>query len=255
MIQTNLLLAVGVTFLATSLGALPAAAMGGLSGRKRDLLLGLSAGVMLAATSFSLLQPALDLATVDRPPLWGASLVALALLMGAALIHAANQMIPHEHFFRGQEGKNAAALKRIWLFILAITIHNIPEGLAVGVTSGSEIAHISLPVLLGIGFQDIPEGLVVAMALLANGYRTRDSIFVAVVTGAIEALGAVVGYFFVQVTQGVLPWTLAFSGGMMLYVISHEMIPEFHSRGFEKEATFGLMVGFALMMILDVALK
>jgi ZIP family zinc transporter len=250
-----LFLAMGVTFFATSLGAVPALFLRSLSEGKKDLLLGLAAGVMLAATCFSLLQPATELGSVGRPPLTAAVFVALLLLLGALFLHLANAVIPHEHFFLGHEGLDARKLKRIWLFILAITIHNVPEGLAVGVTAGSGIQHISLPVLIGIGFQDIPEGLVVAFALLANGYRNRQSFFVAAVTGVVEALGAATGFFFVRVASGVLPWTLALAGGMMLYVISHEMIPECHSRGNQKEATFGLMLGFALMMVLDVALK
>jgi ZIP family zinc transporter len=184
-----------------------------------------------------------------------ASLVAVMLLLGAFALHLANELIPHEHFIKGHEGLDARKLKRIWLFVLAITIHNVPEGLAVGVSAGSGIEQISLPIIIGIGFQDIPEGLVVALALMANGYRSRDAIFVAVITGVVEATGAAAGFFFVQAATSVLPWTLGFSGGMMLYVISHEMIPESHSRGHQKEATFGLMVGFALMMVLDVALK
>jgi ZIP family zinc transporter len=253
--MNSLFLAMGVTFCATSLGAVPALFLRSVSEGKKDMLLGLAAGVMLAATCFSLLQPAIELGSVARPPLFAATLAALLLLLGALFLHLANETIPHEHFFLGHEGLDARKLKRIWLFILAITIHNVPEGLAVGVTAGSGIQYISLPVLIGIGFQDIPEGLVVAFALLANGYRTRQSFFVAVVTGVVEALGAAAGFFFVRVASGVLPWTLALAGGMMLYVISHEMIPECHSRGNQKEATFGLMVGFALMMVLDVALK
>lgn len=252
---TSLLLGVAVTFLATSLGAVPAIFLRTLSEPRKDMLLGLAAGVMLAATCFSLLLPAIDMATPGRMPLVAACLVAGIMLLGALFIHLANELIPHEHFFGGHEGLDARKLKRIWLFVLAITIHNIPEGLAVGVTAGSGVQHISLPVLVGIGFQDIPEGLVVALALLAHGYRMRDSLFVAVVTGVVEAVGVVLGFSFVQYASGVLPWTLACSGGMMLYVISHEMIPECHSRGNQKEATFGLMVGFALMMVLDVALK
>jgi len=244
-----------VTFLATSFGALPSLFLRSISEPRKDLLLGLSAGVMLAATCYSLLLPAIETASMDRPPLLAASLVAIVLLAGALLIHILNEIVPHEHFFSGKEGGEAARLKRIWLFVLAIAIHNIPEGLAVGVAAGSGKPEIFLPLVIGIGFQDIPEGLVVALALLAYGYRLRDAFFVAVLTGLIEAIGTASGFFFVQAASGILPWMLGFSGGMMLYVISKEMIPESHARGHEKQATFGLMVGFALMMILDVAMK
>lgn len=251
-----LLLAILVTFGATSLGALPALALKRLNDRARDFLLGMSGGVMLSATSFSLLLPAVERATARGfAPLASASLVALMLLAGAGVLHLANELTPHEHFYQGREGIDAKRLKRIWLFILAITIHNIPEGLAVGVTAGTGDRSIALPILIGIGFQDIPEGLVVALALIANKYRMRDALFVAVITGVVEALGAAAGYGFVQFTQSVLPWTLAAAGGMMLYVISHEMIPESHSRGHAKYATAGLMIGFALMLVLDIALQ
>jgi len=211
--------------------------------------------VMLAATCFSLLIPALEMAAIHHAALAGAGLVALAFLGGALTIHLANEVIPHEHFIGGPEGRDAARLKRIWLFVFAIAIHNLPEGLAVGVTAGSDRPDIFVPIMIGIGFQDLPEGLVVALALLANGYRLRDSFFVAVITGVMEAMGAAIGFFFVRAAEGILPWSLAFSAGMMLFVISKEMIPESHAHGFAKQATFGLMVGFAVMMVLDVALK
>jgi len=251
-----LLLAVLVTFGATALGALPALGLKHLSEHRKDFLLGMSGGVMLSATCFSLLLPAVDRARAQGfAPLLAATLVALMLLTGAALIHVANELTPHEHFYQGRQGVDAKKLKRIWLFILAITIHNIPEGLAVGVTAGTGDQAIALPILIGIGFQDIPEGLVVALALIANGYLLRDAFFVALITGVVEAIGAVAGYGFVNLTQSVLPWTLAGAGGMMLYVISHEMIPESHSRGNAKFATGGLMIGFALMLVLDIALQ
>ncbi|RYZ95009.1 MAG: ZIP family metal transporter, partial [Proteobacteria bacterium] len=212
-----LLLAILVTFGATGLGALPALFLKNISDQRRDFLLGMSGGVMLAATCFSLILPAVSRAeSRGFPPLTSASLVALMLLGGAAVIHLINEFTPHEHFYQGREGANAKQLKRIWLFILAITIHNIPEGLAVGVTAGTGDPAIALPILIGIGFQDIPEGLVVALALLANGYRMKDAIFVSLITGVVEAMGAAVGYGFVQITESVLPWTLAASGGMML---------------------------------------
>ena len=251
-----LLLALIVTFGATGAGALPAIFLKGLDERRKDFLLGFSAGVMLAATCFSLLLPAVERAEARAfTGLLAAGLVAVTLLLGAFLLHLANELTPHEHFYQGRQGRSAPHLKRIWLFILAITIHNIPEGLAVGVTAGTGDIRIALPLLIGIGFQDLPEGLVVALALMANGYRRRDSIYVALITGVVEAAGAAGGYFFVQLTHSILPWTLAGAGGMMLYVISHEMIPESHSRGHAKQATAGLMLGFALMLVLDIALR
>ena len=172
----NLFLAAAVTFFATSLGAIFSILFPSISDKKKDLLLGLSAGVMLAATCFSLLLPALELVGATYSPLSGATLVALTLLLGAFLIYLANEFIPHEHFFGAHEGRDAVRLKKIWLFVLAITIHNVPEGLAVGVAAGSNLPEIFLPVVIGIGFQDIPEGFVVAVALLAYHYKLRLSL-------------------------------------------------------------------------------
>lgn len=212
---------------------------------------------MLAATAFSLVEPSVYLFKDQYSLGMGAVFSGLMILLGGFLIHFANESIPHEHFLGGTEGKhvNTTKLKQIWLFVLAITIHNIPEGFAVGTAIGSGDLSISLPVMVGIGFQDIPEGLVVAIALRSLGYSTKESFLVAGVTGLVEAIAALIGFFAVITIQVLLPWTLAFAGGMMLYVISHEMIPESHKNGFEKQATAGLMIGFVIMMLLDILLK
>ncbi len=248
----------GVTFLATTLGALPAVFIRSISERTKDLFLGLSAGVMLAATAFSLIEPSIGFFrtqySIGMTSVFGGTMV----LLGGYIIHLGNRMIPHEHFLGNKNldaDKSSKTIKKIWLFIFAIAIHNIPEGFAVGTALGSGQSHISLPVLIGIGFQDIPEGLVVALALRALGYSTKDAFVVAGVTGLIEGVSAIVGSVAVLLVQTILPWTLAFAGGMMLYVISHEMIPESHRNGYEKHATAGLMVGFVIMMLLDVLLK
>jgi ZIP family zinc transporter len=163
--------------------------------------------------------------------------------------------VPHEHFIKGREGgPSGATLKRIWLFVLAITLHNFPEGLAVGSGIGSLDLNLAGPILAGIALQDIPEGFVVAMALVAVGYSRWQGLFVAIITGLVEALAALIGFAATVQAQGILPWALAFSGGAMLYVISDEIIPESHRKEFAREATAGLMFGFALMMFLDTSL-
>lgn len=246
-----------VTFVATWGGALPAVFIKTISEKTKDLFLGISAGVMLAATAFSLVEPSVQLFTAKHPVLLSATLSGLMILLGGYIIHLGNEHIPHIHFLgSGEKVKtDQTKIKQIWLFVLAITIHNIPEGFAVGTAIGSGEISISLPVLVGIAFQDLPEGLVVAIALRSLGYSTKDSFLVAGVTGLVEAIAAYIGFFAVFTIQTLLPWTLAFAGGMMLYVISHEMIPESHKNGYAKQATAGLMIGFVIMMLLDISLK
>lgn len=246
-----------VTLFSTSLGALPTLLTKRVSARAQDVLMGFSAGVMLAATCFSLLNPALRLA-VERGgnKMFSGALVAGFVLAGAAFLHACDRYIPHEHFIKGREGgPPSVRLKRIWLFVLAITLHNFPEGLAVGSGLGSLDAAVAMPILVGIALQDIPEGFVVALALTGVQYTRGQGLFVAFVTGVVEAAAALIGFAATLQAQSVLPWTLALSGGAMLYVISNEMIPESHRKEFAREATAGLMVGFVLMMFLDTSLS
>jgi zinc transporter, ZIP family len=245
-----------VTGLSTSLGALPAFAIRRVSERTQDVLLGFSAGVMLAATCFSLIGPAIRLAAERNENKIVAGLtMAASVLAGGLFLHLCNRYVPHEHFIKGREGgPSSAHLKRIWLFVLAITLHNFPEGLAVGSGAGSLDWSLARPIFVGIALQDIPEGFVVALALIGVQYSRRQGLFVASFTGVVEAAAVLVGYAATSLIQGILAGALAFSGGAMLYVISDEMIPESHRKEFAKEATAGLMVGFVLMMFLDTSL-
>ncbi|MNK72784.1 Zinc transporter ZupT [compost metagenome] len=246
-----------VTAVATTAGALPAALSRRIPERMQDALMGFSAGVMLAATSFSLILPALDRAIAtgaDKIP--AAVLVGLSLLLGALFLHLCNLYIPHEHFTTGREGgPSSVTLKRLWLLVLAITLHNLPEGLAVGSGAGSQDLSLALPILTGIALQDVPEGFVVAIAMMAAGYAFRQALGMTVVTGVVEAGAALLGYAAVSQVSALLPFALAFAGGSMLYVVSNEMIPESHHKEHAQEATAGLMLGFVLMMVLDVALS
>lgn len=241
-----------VAFLATSIGALPTLFVRNLSRKVQYFFIGLSAGVMLAATCFSLLSPSLEMFESQFAALHGILFFAAIVLGSAYLIHFANSRIPHEHFFKGKEGTLNIQLKQIWLFIIAVTIHNIPEGLAIGTSLGSQNITIALPVLLGIALQDIPEGLIVSLGLLSAGYKQKDAFTVALITGLVEALGALAGFYAIHVVNSLLPWALGFAGGMMLYVILHEMIPECHNSGEEAPATVGLLSGFIFLMCLDV---
>ena len=208
-------------------------------------MLGFAAGVMLAASSFSLLVPAIDLGGV-----W---ITSVALALGAATIHIIDRFAPHEHFISGSEGPSSK-LSRLWLFIIAVTIHNFPEGMAVGVGfGGGDIAN-GISLAIGIGLQNIPEGLVVALALVALKYKLIKAFLIALATGLVEPIGGLLGAGVVSVFEPILPWGLAFAAGAMLFVISDEIIPESHRKGFAKQATFGLMIGFVIMLFLDVTL-
>ncbi|GHG72653.1 ZIP family metal transporter [Alishewanella longhuensis] len=248
---------------ATALGALPVLFSRRLSARFNAAMLGFGGGVMLAASIFSLILPAMylftglsgaDSSTTNNLAYIGSLQVAVAILLGAAAMMLLERVIPHEHFIKGAEGQQAKALKRSWLFVLAIMLHNIPEGLAIGAAYAGGEATGASALATGIAIQDIPEGFVVAMALLAVGYRRRTALAVGMLSGLTEPLMAVLGATVLGASPLLLPWGLALAAGAMLFVISHEMIPESHRQGHELAATNGLMLGFVLMLILDTAL-
>jgi ZIP family zinc transporter len=228
--------------LATGVGALPVLFVKKISDRLLDVLLGFSAGVMLAATSFSLIVPAIDLS--------GPWVVVIGLALGAVVLHLIDRFIPHFHPILGAEGP-PSRLSRVWLFVLAITIHNFPEGLAVGVSFGGGDVAAGLVIAMAIGLQNMPEGLAVALPLVREGYSRPKALWYGTLTGLVEPVGGLLGVALVSIFHPVLPWALAFAAGAMLFVVSDEMIPESHRRGFEREATFGLITGFVIMMLLD----
>jgi ZIP family zinc transporter len=228
--------------LATGAGALPVLFLKKVSDRILDVMLGFSAGIMLAATFFSLIIPTIDLGGV-----W----VAVAgIILGAIALHLVDRFIPHFHPALGAEGP-PSRLSRVWLFALAITIHNFPEGLAVGVSFGSGDVASGLVVALAIGLQNMPEGLAVALPLMREGYSRGRSLWYGTLTGLVEPVGGLLGVALVSIFHQILPWALAFAAGAMLFVVSDEIIPESHRKGFERQATFGLVAGFIVMMLLD----
>ncbi len=240
---------------ATGLGALPVIFIRNISGRLQGGLLGFGAGVMLAATSFSLIVPAVDAAYTTYGSKSGAAfIVGAGMFIGAMFLWLSDKYSPHEHFISGPEGANPKNLKRVWLFIIAITLHNFPEGLAVGVGFGSGDISNGIALATGVGLQNLPEGLVVAVALLGEGYSVGRSLLIALLTGLVEPVGGLIGAGVVSLAAPLLPWGLGFAAGAMLFVISDEIIPESHRKGIEKEATVGVMVGFVIMMFLDVTL-
>ncbi|MFQ5428454.1 MAG: ZIP family metal transporter [Thermodesulfobacteriota bacterium] len=243
------------TGLATGLGAIPVLFTRTISRRAEDVMMGFGAGVMLAATSFSLIVPAIEAAATDGAGKPGAALiVAGGIFIGALFLYLSDRYSPHEHFISGPEGADPGNLKRIWLFIIAITLHNFPEGLAVGVGFGGGNVSNGLALAVGIGLQNIPEGLVVALALIGVRYSRQQAILIALLTGLVEPVGGAIGAGVVTLARPLLPWGLAFAAGAMLFVISDEIIPESHRKGFQKEATFGVLIGFVVMMLLDVTL-
>jgi ZIP family zinc transporter len=242
-------LASTVAGLATGIGALPAVFLHRAPERAMNALLGGAAGVMLAATSFSLVIPGIRFGN-DLWPGYGVLAVAIGMLVGAACLDRIDKWAPHEHFLQGLEGPDSR-LRRIWLFIIAITIHNFPEGLAVGVGFGSGNIADGTALAIGIGLQNMPEGLAVAVALIGLGYGRATAIGIATLTGLVEPIGGLLGAATVQSAQAALPFGLAFAAGAMLFVISDEIIPETHAKGRSRLATFGVMIGFVVMMTLD----
>lgn len=242
-----------VAGIATGLGALPLLFVRRVAARVQDAMLGFGAGVMLAASCFSLILPGIEAARMYFAGVGASLVVAAGVAFGAFFLYASDRVLPHEHFIKGTEGLGAAAVRRIWLFVAAITLHNLPEGLAVGVAFAG--AQDGAPALaLGIGIQNIPEGLVVALALAAVGYSRIVAVAVAAASGLVEPVGGLFGAAALSAAQPLLPAALAFAAGAMLYVVSHEIIPESHRKGHEHAATGGVIAGFVLMMSLDTAL-
>ncbi|MFT3814672.1 MAG: ZIP family metal transporter [Acidovorax sp.] len=244
--------------LATALGTLPVLLAQRPSVRVQDTLFGFGAGVMLAASAFSLVIP--GLAAARAAGLWGGSAWAAGGVMGAAILLGGlavlgmDRWLPHEHFIKGREGAAAQQLRRTWLFVFAIALHNLPEGLAIGVGAAGNEGLRANALAIGIAIQDVPEGFVVAAALLAAGYGRAFAVALGVASGLVEPVGAVLAALAVGQSSALMPWGLGFAAGAMLFVISHEIIPESHRKGHEAFATAGLMVGFVLMMLLDTAL-
>ncbi|MFN6567844.1 ZIP family metal transporter [Dendronalium sp. ChiSLP03b] len=241
--------------LATVIGALPILLPINLTQRIQGIMLGFGGGVMLAATSFSLIVPGTEAAVAQGQSQASAALIIVAgVLLGGVFLQLAHRFMPHEHFFKGKENVTHNNLKRIWLFIAAITIHNFPEGLAVGVNFGNNNIADGIPVALGIGLQNIPEGLVVALSLVAEKYSAGYALWITLLTGLVEPIGGLIGAGVVSIANFILPWAMAFAAGAMLFVISDEIIPESHRKGLEKEGTIGVMLGFVVMMFLDITL-
>jgi ZIP family zinc transporter len=235
--------------LATGVGALPALFFKDISRNLFNSMLGAAAGVMLAATAFSLLVPGITYGNLIWPGK-GIYVVSLGMMIGAAFLHYADRQLPHVHFDSISDVQ-LSSLKKVWLFIIAITIHNFPEGMSVGVSFGSGEMKNGVVLAIAIALQNIPEGLAVALPLVGLGYNKRRAVGIATLTGLVEPVGGLLGITMVTVFQPILPIAMGFAAGAMLFVISEEIIPETHSDGRSRYATFALMMGFIIMMILD----
>jgi zinc transporter, ZIP family len=242
-------------FAATTLGALLALALREISTRTEDSLLGFAAGMMLAASSFSLILPGIEAGEgLTGSALLGALVVVLGLGLGVLLMLGLDRFTPHQHEHLGPCGPGCERINRVWLFFFAITLHNLPEGMAIGVSFAQGDLGVGLPLTTAIAIQDIPEGLAVALALRAAGLSAWQAVLGGAFSGLMEPLGALIGLGLSSGLAIAYPIGLGLAAGAMIFVVSHEVIPETHRNGHQTPATLGLMVGFAVMMVLDTSL-
>lgn len=236
---------------ATVIGAVFGFGFKNISHKFSDIVLSFAAGVMLAAAVLGLIIPSLEYGGK-----YGILITVAGIFCGAICLNLIDKLVPHLHKFTGvePESHNSSKLSKVLLFVMAIAIHNLPEGIAAGVGFGSGDTSQALIIAGGIALQNIPEGMVIIAPMLAAGIPPRRTFILAMITGLVEVVGTLLGYFAVSVSAAVLPFALAFAGGTMLYVISDEMIPETHAHGSERGATYALLVGFCIMLITDVLL-
>ena len=254
---------------ATVIGALIGFIFRKASHRFSDIVLAFAAGVMLAAAVLGLIIPSVDygFAMFAPTPEESVSPVVaklLALLMtiagifvGAVCLNLVDRLVPHLHKMADVDQESHSHNKnvgKVLLFVMAIAIHNLPEGIAAGVGFGSGNTAEALLIAGGIALQNIPEGMVIIGPMLAAGIKPGKTFAIALGTGLVEVVGTLVGYFAVSASAAILPFALAFAGGTMLYIISDEMIPETHAHGCERGATYALLVGFCVMLVSDILL-
>ncbi len=247
-----LLTAIGVGA-ASVIGALIGFLFKKISHRISDIILSFAAGVMLSAAVLGLIIPSLE---------YGGKfslLVTVAgIFCGALSVNVLDKVVPHLHKITGADleshPQESEKLNKVLLFVIAIAIHNLPEGIAAGVGFGTGNTGEALTIAGGIALQNIPEGMVIIAPVLSAGISKKRTLLIAVVTGLVEVVGTLMGYFAVSISAAVLPFALAFAGGTMLYVISDEMIPETHSHGSQRGATYALLFGFSLMLVFDTLL-
>ncbi|MBQ2904465.1 MAG: ZIP family metal transporter [Clostridia bacterium] len=245
-----LLTAIGVGA-ATIIGAVIGFIFKNITHKFSDIVLSFAAGVMLSAAVLGLILP-----SVEYGGKFGILITVAGIFTGAVCLNLMDKVVPHLHKLTGNDSEHHSStnLDKVLLFVTAIAIHNLPEGIAAGVGFGAGDDTQALIIAGGIALQNIPEGMVIIGPMLAAGVSPRKTFLCAAATGIIEVAGTLIGYFAVSVASAILPFALAFAGGTMLYVISDEMIPETHSHGSERGATYALLAGFCVMLVTDVLL-
>ena len=237
---------------ATLLGAILGFLFKKLSHRIGDIILSFAAGVMLAASILGLILPSIEHGGGAK----SLPVTVIGIFLGALTVNMLDRLVPHLHKLSGVEPEShpegGGKIDKILLFVLAIAIHNFPEGIAAGVGFGTGDVTDGIIIAAGIALQNVPEGMVIIAPMLTAGISPKRTFLIAASTGAVEVIGTLIGYFAVSISQAILPFALAFAGGTMLYVISDEMIPETHSHGNERGATYALLIGFCLMLAMDV---
>ncbi len=237
---------------ATVIGAVIGFLFKNISHKFSDIVLAFAAGVMLAAAVLGLILP-----SVEYGGKFGLLITVVGIFAGALCLNLIDKVVPHLHKLVGadlEEHNSNANISKVLLFVTAIAIHNLPEGIAAGVSFGSGNTGEALVIAGGIALQNIPEGMVIIGPMLAAGISPKRTFLCAFATGLVEVVGTLLGYFAVTVASAILPFALAFAGGTMLYVISDEMIPETHAHGSQRGATYALLVGFCVMLISDILL-
>ncbi len=237
---------------ATLFGAVIGFLFKNISHKFSDIVLSFAAGVMLSAAVLGLIVPSLEYGGK-----FGIVTTVIGIFTGALCLNLIDKLVPHLHKIAGtdiEKHKDNKNLNSVFLFVMAIAIHNLPEGIAAGVGFGSGNTSEALVIAGGIALQNIPEGMVIIGPMLSVGISPLKTFLIAAITGLVEVLGTFIGFFAVTVSSSVLPFALAFAGGTMLYVISDEMIPETHTHGVERGATYALLIGFCVMLVSDVLL-
>ena len=236
---------------ATVIGAVIGFLFKKLSHTFADIVLAFAAGVMLSAAVVGLILPSLEYGGK-----YGLLMTIAGIFTGAVCLNLIDRLVPHLHKMAGVDSEHHTNgnLSKVLLFVSAIAIHNLPEGIAAGVGFGAGDTTQALIIAGGIALQNIPEGMVIIAPMLAAGVKPGRTFLLAMLTGVVEVIGTLIGYFAVNLASAILPFALAFAGGTMLYVISDEMIPETHAHGHERGATYALLVGFCLMLATDVLL-
>lgn len=236
---------------ATIFGAVIGFIFKDISHKFSDIVLSFAAGVMLSAAVLGLVIP-----SIEYGGKYGIIITVAGIFTGALCLNLIDKLVPHLHKMIGSdiESHDNKNLSRVLLFVTAIAIHNLPEGIAAGVGFGAGNTSQALMIAGGIALQNIPEGMIIIGPMLATGVTPRKTFLLAALTGVVEILGTLIGYFAVSVATFILPFALAFAGGTMLYVVSDEMIPETHAHGEERGATYALLIGFCVMLVTDVLL-